>query len=70
MTNPTMWYGQCRVVSHTQNWFLIYGVHILISRRDLRRGTSWFHQLLGLSHSHYGYGIQGFGWLIGHSALW
>lgn len=69
-TYPTMCYRGRRVVSHALDWYVMHGVHILIARRDLRHGIGWFHQLSGLCHNRSGCGIQGFGWLIGHSVLW
>ena len=43
MTTPAVGYGQHMDVSHTLYWFMMFGVHILIAHRDLRRGTGWFH---------------------------
>lgn len=70
MIDPIVGYGRRGDVSHAPDWFVMYGVHILIAHRDLRRGTGWFHQRLGPCHSHSGCGIQGFGWSMGHSASW
>lgn len=65
MKDPITWYFWCRAVSYAPDWFMMYGVHISITCKALRRGISWHQQLSGLCLSHSGYGIQRFVWLIG-----